>query len=88
MQNEKTEHIANHYHALVLELQAAKKSGHIDSIQFLERDILVLMNVNTSDEKLSQVADHISKKYRIWAKVNIVSKTITVFDVYCLDPRV
>lgn len=82
------EHIPNHYHALMLELQNAKKLGHIDRIQFLDQDLLVFLNIDISDEKLYQVSEHIGKKYRVFTKVHIISKTITIFDVYCLDPRV
>lgn len=88
MQNEKLEHVPNHYHALVLELQQAKKVGHINRIQFLDRDILVFMSMSISDIDLTRVSDHIAKKYRIFTTTNLTSKTITIFDVYSLDPRV
>lgn len=82
------EHIPNHYHALMIELQEAKKLGHVSRIQFLDQDLLVFMNMDISDDKLSQVAEHISKKYRVFTKTHLVSKTLTIFDVYTLDPRV
>lgn len=88
MQNESLDHVPNHYHALMQELQEAKQLNHITRIQFLDRDLLVFMVMDTQDSKLTEVAEHISKKYRVFTKANMVSKTITIFDVYSLDPRV
>ena len=82
------EHEVNHYHALVLELQQAKKEEHIYSLQFLEHDIRVFMNIKTPDAKIQQVADHISKKYRVYTTVGLTSKTITIHEAYTLDPKV
>lgn len=82
------EHQANHYHSLLIELQEAKRSGHIFSISLLEHDILVLMATSVPDSKVSEVSEHISKKYGVFTKTNLTTKTITIHDAYTLDPRV
>jgi hypothetical protein len=87
MQNN-IEHETNHFHSLILELQEAKRLGHIFQIQFLSHDLLVLMNSDTTTAKITEVADYISKKYRIYTEASISAKTITIFDVYMLDPKV
>lgn len=87
MQNN-VEHESNHFHALMLELQEAKRRGHIFQIHFLEHNLLILMDAKTEDAKISEVAEYLGKKYRIYTKHSISAKTITVFDVYTLDPRV
>lgn len=82
------EYRTNHYHDLVIELQNAKAEGHIFDIKFLEHNVLVIMATHVSDEKISEVAQHISKKYRIYTETSISSKTITIYDAYTLDPKV
>lgn len=82
------QHQTNHYHALIQELQKAKHEGYISRIQLSEHDVLVFMDMSVSDTKLSEVAKHISKKYRLFTKENMSSKTITIYDAYMLDPRV
>lgn len=82
------EHTTNHFHALILELQEAKRLGHIFQIQFLEHDLLLLMNSDIDDTKICEVSQYISKKYRVYTESSLTSKTITIFDVYMLDPRV
>jgi hypothetical protein len=81
-------HEHNYYHSLVQELKEAKKDHHIFDIQFLEYNIRILMGTKTTDMQMTQVADHISKKYKLYTEVNLTAKTITVYDVYTLDPRV
>lgn len=82
------EHETNHFHALMLELQEAKRRGHIFQIQFLDYDVLILMNTSTDDAKISEVSDYISKKYRVHTESSLAAKTIRVFDAYMLDPKV
>lgn len=81
-------HETNHYHALIQELKEAKRDDHIFDIQFLEHDIRILMGTKTTDMQMSQVAEHISKRYKLYTETNLTAKTITVYDVYTLDPRV
>jgi hypothetical protein len=86
--SEYTEHVTNHYHNLMIELQAAKRVGHVKQIQLLDHDLRVVMSDETSDAKIQEVADHISEKYRVYVEVKLTTKTIVVYDVYTLDPRV
>ena len=86
--DEYTEHVTNHYHKLMIELQKAKKEGHVKHIQVLDHDLRVIMSANVSDAKVQEVAEHISKKYRVYVESSLSSKTIVVYDVYTLDPRV
>ena len=82
------EHAKNHYHSLIVELQTAKREGYVYEIQFLDHDLLILMDTKTPDAKIQEVADHISKKYRVYTEAKLSTKTIAVYDVYTLDPRV
>lgn len=81
-------HHGSHYRSLITELQRAKKEGFVFELQFLDHDLKVIMSQETPDSKVSEVAEHISKKYRVFAEAKMSSKTIMIYDVYCLDPRV
>jgi GTP cyclohydrolase III len=81
-------HVSNHYHALVMELQSAKKRNLILDIKFLEHDLLILVSSNTPQQRIEDIAEHISEKYRVETKVSVQRKTILIEDVYSLDPRV
>jgi hypothetical protein len=72
----------------MIELQAAKRKGYIFNIQLLEHDLLVLMSSETTDSKVCEVAEYIGKKFSLYTKPNTRSKSIMVFDVYMLDPKV
>ena len=82
------EHSSNHFHSLMLELQEAKKHGHIFQIQFVDHNLLILMSRDTDHSKVHEVAEYISKKYRVYTEASLTSPSIVVFDVFMLDPRV
>jgi len=81
-------HDGSHYRSLITELQRAKKEGFVFELEFLDHDLKVKMSDDTPDSKISEVAEHISKKYRVFAEAKISSKIIMIYDVYSLDPRV
>ena len=81
-------HDNSHYRSLIIELQKAKREGFIHDIVLLDHDLKITMNWLTPDAKVSEVAEHISSKYRIFAEPKLSSKTIMIYDVYSLDPKV
>lgn len=81
-------HETNHYHSLILDLQAAKRRGVVVDIRLLEHDIVAVMRWSTSLSDIREIAEHLEDKYRIKVDVFADSKKIIIYDAYCLDPKV